>query len=548
MSMAGVTFSDEGFASSFPFGFVVSSTGAFRVVGAALQRRLGSTLGSAADDVLEVVRPWSVESLLDLPRNPAATVLLRVRGTELELKGQIVTTDGGEHIAFIGTPVVRSFEEVKARDLQLIDFPPSDATPDLLLSMQATKTALDDAGSLSMELQTALTEAHAAVEAKVRFLAVMSHEIRTPLNGFGSMVDLLRNTELTGEQLEQLETMDDCAEALLVLVNDILEMSKIESSGVHLDTRPVPLVQTIQRAVEHFRAQADGKGVSLSFEAMGDLPEWIEGDSQRIRQVVSNLVGNAVKFTTAGAVDVLLESKTPGMLTLEVRDTGIGIPEDARKSLFDPFTQADSSVTRRFGGTGLGLAISREIARAMTGNIELTASSSSGSIFRFMFQTRPCDAPKATLTEAVSVKSTAADDSVLHGAEVLVAEDNPMNQLIAERLLCKLGAVPTIVDDGRQAVEAVSRRPYDLILMDLMMPNLAGTEATVEIRALERPWRNLPIVAFTAGAFAHDRDDAAAAGMDGYLEKPVRLPELRAMLVEHLDNGSGERAGRRKGA
>ncbi|MEM9802626.1 MAG: ATP-binding protein, partial [Planctomycetota bacterium] len=363
MSSAGVQFSPDGFAGSFPFGFVADPSGAFAVIGSALERRLGPRIGQSVDDALEVVRPWSAKCVKDLQRNPGVAVLLRVRDTELELKGHVVATDDDARLAFIGTPVVRDFEEVKARDLQLVDFPPSDATPDLLLSMQATKTALDDASKLSQELKAALVEAHAAVEAKIRFLAVMSHEIRTPLNGFGSMVDLLRGTDLDEDQLGQLDTMDECAQSLLDLVNDILDLSKIESSGVQLETNPIPLMPVLERIVDRFRAESRGKGVELSLFAANDLPEWIRGDARRIGQVVSNLIGNAVKFTHEGHIEISLMSLTPGTVTVEVADTGVGIPEEARRSLFEPFTQGDSSVTRRFGGTGLGLAISRQKAR-----------------------------------------------------------------------------------------------------------------------------------------------------------------------------------------
>jgi CheY-like chemotaxis protein len=320
------------------------------------------------------------------------------------------------------------------------------------------------------------------------------------------------------------------------MMNDILDLSKIEASGVHLDLCPVHLHDAVERTVEQFRADAEDKGLHLIFESCTDVPEYVRGDARRMGQVIGNLVGNAVKFTSRGEVRVRLSRTTPGMVTIEVSDTGIGIPENARETLFDPFTQADSSVTRRFGGTGLGLAISREIARAMTGSIELVASSPNGSTFRFMFRAEACESAEEPSPEEMAAARLAEEDAVLRGAEVLVAEDNPMNQVIARRLLKKLGANPTVVDDGRQAVDAVAKRPYDLVLMDLMMPNLAGTEATVEIRGLDRPWSDLPIVAFTAGAFEHDREDAAAAGMDGFLEKPVRLPELRATLLEQLSS------------
>ncbi|MFT4841336.1 MAG: signal transduction histidine kinase/CheY-like chemotaxis protein [Candidatus Azotimanducaceae bacterium] len=518
------------FATAVPFGFVVDATGTLTIVGVALQRRLGAEPGMRVEDVFRVVRPTRVESFVDLPIAPKATVLLRAVQAELELKGSTMALDDGALTAFWGGAVVRDIVEFKQRGLQISDFPPSDATPDLLLSMQATRSALDDARKIGDKLKAALLTAEAATEAKARFLATMSHEIRTPLNGFGSMIDLLHDGELTLDQRENLDTMDVCTRSLLVLVNDILEFSKLEAGKIQVSPEPVLLHQAITRITEFFRASARERGVDLRVRIDAPTDLWLLMDADRVRQIVSNLLGNALKFTPKGHVELQVQLLTTDELTIDVRDTGIGVGSENQQRLFEPFVQEDASTTRRFGGTGLGLSISRQLALAMGGDVELVHSDHAGSHFRMCIKIEASSAPVARRDgrrEAAWVDS-------FEGHTVLVAEDDPTNQLIAKKMLQKLGITATVVADGLGAVDVAQSTHFDLILMDLMMPNLNGIEAANRIRAGKGPCSNVPIVAFSAAAFGADRDAAIAAGMSGFLEKPARLDGLRAVLAKYL--------------
>ena len=534
MGDSSFSLSSESFATSFPFGLVLDQELRVVHVGEVLGRRKAVALGEPADASFEVLRPRGAQSVAEIEPSPSVAVVLRHRPTDLKIKGSLVPLERLGQLAFFGSPVLQSVGEVAAQKLTLGDFPPSDATPDLLLAMQASKTALKDARALGKELSAALNDAHAAVRAKERFLAVMSHEIRTPLNGFGAMIDLLRTTELTDEQREQIVTMDSCGQALLALVNDILDLSKMEASGAELHLGPMSLPETVHSVANQFRAKAFAKGLRFEVDCGDAFQAPRSGDERRIGQVIANLLGNAVKFTAEGGIRLSLEPLGESAARISISDTGIGIAAAAESSLFDPFTQADDSVTREFGGTGLGLAISRELARAMGGALELVHSGPEGSTFAFSFELKPLEkgALPAPTEDAPAIP--AAEPGQFQDSRILIVEDNQINQVIARRLVEKLGAEAEVVSDGQAAVEAVSRSPYDLVLMDLMMPIMAGTEATRRIRQLDVAWRDLPIVAFTAGAFEHDRADAIESGMNGFLEKPVRLPLLQETLLKHL--------------
>jgi signal transduction histidine kinase/ActR/RegA family two-component response regulator len=523
-------FRQDDLTSALPFGFVVDMEGTLAVVGDALRRRLDAQPGMHVDDLFQVIRPSRIQSFSMLPIAPNATVLLRARAMEFELKGSTVALNDGKFTAFWGGAVVRDIVEFKQRGLQISDFPPSDATPDLLLSMQATRTALDDARKLSEQLKTALVSAEAATEAKARFLATMSHEIRTPLNGFGSMIDLLRDGKLTADQRENLDTMDLCTQSLLVLVNDILEFSKLEAGKVQVSRQPTLLNKSMASMVEFFHAAANERGVVLKTRIYTPDDLWLLIDGDRVRQIVANLLGNALKFTQEGQVEVHVHQPDSNRLNIDVRDTGIGVSEEDRVRLFEPFVQAGASTTRRFGGTGLGLTISRQLAIAMDGDVELVHSDTNGSHFRLSIVVEASNAPN---TSKGNVDLTITDAS-FDGVHILVAEDDLTNQRIARKMLEKLGVVTTVVSDGLHAVSAAQKGHFDLILMDLMMPNLNGMEATFQIRSGEGPCSRVPIVAFSAAALGSDRDAAIAAGMSGFIEKPARLAGLREALTKHL--------------
>ncbi len=292
-----VCFSGEAFGAAVPFGFVVDGAGDVVLVGRGLERRVPGELPMPLGELMELVTPAKAESLTAAILKGGPSLKIRVAGTEIFLKGEGIAVGDEGGFAFLGAPLVQSLDQVKECGLQLRDFAVADSTPDLLLSMQATKTALSDARKLGTQLKESVVQAEAAVTAKSQFLAVMSHEIRTPMNGLGSMVDLLRDAGLTDEQAELIDTIDDCATTLNVLLDDVLDLSKVEAGAIELETIPMSVTEIAHRVVRMYGAAADARGVTLNLTLSDDLPEAILGDPTRTRQVLSNLLSNAIKFS-----------------------------------------------------------------------------------------------------------------------------------------------------------------------------------------------------------------------------------------------------------
>jgi len=373
------------------------------------------------------------------------------------------------------------------------------------------------------ELVEARDAADAANVAKSRFLANMSHEIRTPLNGVLAMAEVMAGGNLEQTQRERLAVVQQSGEQLLSVLNDVLDLSKIEAGKLELETKDFD-IETIAAAVrEGFSAIADGKSltfeVSVSDEAKG---VW-RGDGDRLRQILSNLVSNALKFTAEGSVKARFELADAGGLRLSVSDTGIGIAADKIPLLFEKFTQADNSTTRRYGGTGLGLAICRELAELMSGSISVTSEEGNGSTFfaELPFE-RGVEAPAAEIS-ALSVNETDH-----RRVRLLAAEDNLVNQKVLRAIIEPMEADLAMVADGRSAVEAWRNGVWDVILMDIQMPIMDGIAATRLIRAAEAGERRsrTPILALTANALVHQIEEYMAAGMDGHIAKPIEIAKL----------------------
>jgi signal transduction histidine kinase/AmiR/NasT family two-component response regulator len=388
------------------------------------------------------------------------------------------------------------------------------------------------------ELQRAALAAEASSEAKSSFLANMSHEIRTPLNGILGMAQILEDEQLTPFQIEGVQTILESGRTLMALLNDVLDLSKIEAGMLSVEQTDGNLRDTFVYVQKLFLGRAQEKCIALNLEIDKSAPDNVKFDHIRVRQCVSNMVSNAIKFTDTGSVTVAVNCESINqneyIIRIDVTDTGIGIEEEATGRLFSEFSQADASTTRKYGGTGLGLAITRKLARLMGGDATVISTPGIGSTFT------------VTVRAFASCSNTASmpplldrpDSARLHGLRVLLVDDNAINRHVARLLLAPTGVVVTEAANGQEALDRLAEQLFDLVLLDVHMPVMNGTDAIKHIRAAEAPWRDIPVIALTADAMSGDRERLLSIGMSGYASKPIDQAALVNEIRRLMDRSS----------
>jgi PAS domain S-box-containing protein len=474
----------------------------------ASQKYTQQIIHSMADALIVTTRLGNIKTV-----NPAAQTLLECQ--ETELVGQSIF-DVVERLGIEGRSSFESTETVCQTR--------SGRTVPVEVLCSVIQTNLSDFQGFVYTIRD-LTERKQAERAKQEFLAMISHEIRTPMNAVMGMAGMLRNTDLTEHQQELVATIHSSSEALLLILNDILDLSKLEAGRLELDQQPFNLSNCLQAAIDLLTPSATAKGIRLSLSQAADLPKTILGDSTRLRQILINLLSNAVKFTAIGSVELTVTLEADRQIRFAVSDTGIGIPMHRHDRLFQSFSQVDSSITRQYGGTGLGLALCKQLTEMMGGRIGLESQPGQGSTFFFTIaadavDSAPSDAGKMTVDSQMGQH---------HPLRILLAEDHAINQKMVLMLLKRLGYEADVVGSGVAAIAALHRQPYDVILMDVNMPEMDGIAATQQIREVFTDIHPR-IIAMTASAMAGDQERCLDAGMDDYVTKPFRLQEFIAAL------------------
>lgn len=536
-------------ARYFPFFLCFDEQLRIAAAGASVRKVLPSlALGDLMPGHFEIERPPRTPfTYADLASRSEFLFLLRTKDGQIRLRGQMEPALESGLMCFLCSPLLLGTDGLRKLGLNLRDFPLYDSMPEFVQVVQSQRLAMDDLNRLAEKLRAQRKElceanarleetirelkaererAEAASQAKSEFIAMVSHEVRTPLNGILGMSQLLRLDGLTEAQAGKVDAISSSGEHLLTIINDILDFAKIEAGKLELEPMPFRVASILRQVTDLLRPMAAARGTQVTALATG-VEGLHLGDAGRLRQVLLNLLHNSVKFTADGQVAVRAETDGAGRVVITVSDTGIGIPREKLPMIFEHFTQADTSTTRRYGGTGLGLAIVKRLVGMMNGTIEVSSAVGNGTVF-----TIALPLPSAGGEADGELPEWERPVAQYPGLRVLVAEDNRVNQLVAKGLLERMGCGVDVAANGMEAVAMTEQFQYGLVLMDCQMPEMDGFAATRAIRAKEAgKGKRIPILALTASVGAAVEGECAAAGMDGYLSKPIG----QTLLVSALD-------------
>lgn len=498
--------------------------------------------GARLIDLFDFHRPAGINSVADLRPNLKSLILLVSSDRTFAIRGQILQAGFGadERFYFLGAPWLSWIKANRPdSDLSLSDFSNQDAQLDQLFFMTTEQNMVSDLERLNNELRIAKDDAESANQAKSDFLAVMSHEMRTPLNGVISAISLLEDSVLEPEQEHLLEIARNSSQDLLLVINYALDSAKAEAGRFEVELEDFDPVESVNSVIDVVRARAARKGIGLITDINADVPRWVSGDATKIRHILLNLVGNAVKFTEEGRVTIRLKPLLSGdRIRFEVADTGRGIEEAKKDRIFDAFWSSSDRLAGSDLGTGLGLDISRRLLQMLDGNIGFESEVGKGSTFWF-------EVPTHTAATPVKVRNSQFGNHAesmprTFQGRVLLVDDNQTNLVIGKMILERLGIKVETVSNGKEAVEMADAVPFDLILMDITMPVMDGFQATLEIR--RNPiHEKLPIVALTARVLPEDHQKLLESGMNDYLIKPINRQELVQVMKDWLPSGASSR-------
>jgi two-component system, sensor histidine kinase len=494
-------------------------------------------IGTPLQCIVEAMRPrigLSFEALCS--RRDSVFSLIHLP-TGIPLRGQVLVDETSGHGVFIGIPWFPKVEDYTKRGIRLNMLPVHYGMVETLFLLQTNQATIEDFKRLTLQmtrqqadLREARHEIQVASEARTRFFAMMSHEIRTPMSGIKGMIDILQDTKLDQEQADYFRTLDHCVKSLMVILDDLLDFSKIDVAKLQLNPEPFDLVELIDSTVSLMRPTAIGKGIRLDLTMPEGETTFVSGDRYRIRQVILNLLSNALKFTSEGYVSLTVGRSVDHHWHFTVADSGLGMTEEALSRLFRPFEQASSETASEFGGTGLGLFISRNLVELMGGDINVSSTAGVGSTFQF---TIPLPAESKPEEDAFAGEA-AAGNALTSNISILLAEDNDVNAIVVEHFVESLGANLVRTQNGAEAVRLATERQFDVILMDCQMPVLNGYDASRQIRALGGQNETVPIIALTANTSVEDETACREAGMNAFVSKPIDAEQLRRAIREAL--------------